>query len=61
VQYGALLVCELGAGCGDEGFFEVAEPSDVAAHGVLEGVAAFEELVVLRAWVGLAECGYLCF
>jgi len=40
--------------------FELVEACDVAAEGVFEGVAAFEELVVLRAWVGLAEYSYLC-
>ena len=61
VEYGALFLGELGAGCGRERLLKVAELSDVAAHGVLEGVAAFEELVVLDAWVGLAEYNYLCF
>ena len=61
MQYSALLLGELGAGGGNERLLKMAELSVVAAHGVLERVAAFEELVVLDARVCLAEYSYLYF
>ena len=58
-EYGALLLGEFGAGSRDECLLKPAELVVVAAHGLLQRVAAFEELVVLYAWVGLAEYSYL--
>jgi hypothetical protein len=58
-EYGALLLGELGAGGRDKRLLKPAELAVVAAHGLLQRVAAFEEFVVLDAWVGFAEYSYL--